>query len=567
MNSKTTRRQFIKKTAHAGVFLGLTGNALMSKGCSTKKEYDILISGAIVFDGAGNPGKDMDVALKGDKIIAIGSNLRKEKASIVIEAGDLAVAPGFIDAHSHTDYLLLINPKAESKIRQGVTTDIGGNCGGSLFPLSDSEFEEQKILLKNEYDFDLTWRDLPRFFNKLREKGMALNFATLVGHGTIRSAIIGPEDRTPSDNELNLMKKAVRDNIKAGAVGMSTGLFYAPGSFARKEEIIELCRELAPSRSVYASHIRDEGDFLIESIDEAISIAKEAQVSLQISHLKAQYPRNYSKIHTALSKIEEAHKEGVSILADRYPYHASSTSLSSFFPRWSQQGTTDDFLTLLQDKTVEQKILAHIKKQEEKIQSWENVIISSVLTEKNKHLEGKSILQGSTEAQKPCYEFIRNLLIEENNQVAMINFSMSEDNLRLILAHPHVVIGSDGNALAPYGVLGKGKPHPRSYGTFVRVLGKYSREEKILTLPQAIQKMTSLTAQKFGLAQRGLIKEGYFADLVIFNPEKVIDKADWLNPHQYPAGIEYVIVNGQVVINRGEHTGLLPGRILRNEAV
>ncbi|MFC1542204.1 amidohydrolase family protein, partial [Candidatus Latescibacterota bacterium] len=352
-----------------------------------------------------------------------------------------------------------------------------------------------------------------------------------------------------------------------GAVGMSSGLYYAPGSFAEKEEVIEMCKELATFGSVYASHIRDEGDYLLESLDEAISTAKAAGVSLQISHLKSQYPRNYSKITDALSKIENARREGVTVLADRYPYHASSSSLGSFFPRWSQKGTMEDFVKLLTGKEYERELRVHLTEQEKKLQSWGNVVISSVINEKNKHLEGKSVLDAAAEAKKPCFEFIRDLVIEEKNQVAMINFSMSEDNLKQVLAHPLVIVGSDGNSLAPYGALGKGKPHPRSYGTFVRVLGKYSREENVLTLQQAIKKMTSLPAEQFGLANRGKIMEGYFADLTVFNPDTVIDKADWLQPHQYPAGIEYVIVNGSIVINSGEHTGQLPGQILRNNTI
>jgi len=363
------------------------------------------------------------------------------------------------------------------------------------------------------------------------------------------------------------MRQSVRDNVRAGAVGMSSGLYYAPGSFAKSDEMIAVCGELAAFDAVYTSHIRDEGDFLLESIDEAISTAKAAGVSLQISHLKSQYPRNYSKISKALSKIKNARAEGVNVLADRYPYHASSTSLGSFFPRWSQKGTTEDFIKLLSGKKRERELRDHISKQEEKLQSWKNVIISSVITDKNRHMEGKSVFDAAAESQKPCFEFIRDLLIEEKNQVAMVNFSMSEDNLKQVLADPNVFIGSDGNALAPYGALGKGKPHPRSYGTFVRVLGKYAREEKVLTLPAAIRKMTSLPAEQFRLSGRGMVKEGYYADLAVFDPDTVIDKADWLNPHQYPAGMEYVIVNGSIVISGGENTGQLPGHILKHHAV
>ncbi|MBT4483066.1 MAG: D-aminoacylase [Candidatus Latescibacteria bacterium] len=563
MNNKTTRRQFMKKASQAGVLIGLAEGGLVIKGCSTQKEYDCIISNGIVFDGLGDEGKELDVAILGDRIAAVGNNLNKAKAAEVIDAGGLAVAPGFIDPHSHTDYLLMINPKAESKIRQGVTTEIGGNCGLSYFPFSESQFEDNKERIKKEYGFEITWKDISGFFSRLEETGMALNFATHVGHGTVRESIVGFEDRKPDKNELTLMKKAVRDSMDAGAVGLSTGLYYAPGSYAETDEITELCREVAALNGVHASHIRDEGDHVVESVEEVISISEKTGVSLEIAHLKAQYSRNFSKINTVLSRITQAKNEGISILADRYPYHASSTSLGSFFPRWAQEGSTDGFMARLKDKSLDRKIREHVQEIEKKVTSWENVVISSVITEKNKHLEGKNIGQGASESGKSPYDFMRDLLIEEENQVSMINFSMSEENLKKILAHPLVVPGSDGSALAPYGALRKGKPHLRNYGTFTRVLGKFVREDKVLTLPQAIRKMTSVPAGKFGLTGRGQVKEGYFADLVVFDPDSVNDRSDWLNPHQYPVGIEYVIVNGRMVIKEGEHTGTLPGMVLK----
>ena len=557
------RRRFLGTSAAATAAVP----SLLLQGCAANKDYDLLVSGGEVFDGSGTAGIEADVAVKDGRIVKIASNIPQNTAAEIIDAKGLAVAPGFIDVHTHTDHLLLINPNAESKIRQGVTTEIGGNCGSSLFPLSDADFEEQKRILKREYDFDLDWNDLNGFFGKLEAGGIALNFGTLVGHGTIRNAVMGQVDRAPLAEELAHMSRLVREHITAGAFGMSSGLYYAPGSFAKQDEMVVLCRELATFDAVYASHMRDEGDYVLESIDEAISTAQATGVRLQISHLKAQYPRNYAKISGALAKIEDAKNGGLNILADRYPYHASSTSLGSFFPRWAQTGSDEDFVNLLATKVRERELRDHISNIEEKLQSWGNVVISSVVTEKNRHLEGKNILGAAKEAGKPCYEFIRDLLIEEQNQVAMINFSMSEDNLKRVLSHPLVVIGSDGNSLAPYGVLGKGKPHPRSYGTFVRVLGKYVREEGVLTLPQAIMKMTSMSAAQFGLDSRGLLKEGFHADLAVFDPNTVIDRADWLNPHQYPAGMEYVVVNGRIVIEGGEHTGALPGRILKHAAV
>lgn len=394
---------------------------------------------------------------------------------------------------------------------------------------------------------------------------MALNYSTLVGQGSIRGAAMGLNDRLPSAQELEKMKKMVEENILNGALGLSTGLEYAPGSYAQPQEIIELCRVAARLGGVYATHMRDEGDMLLESLDESIETARQTGVSLQISHLKMAYPRNWDKIDAALAKIEEAKKEGISISCDRYPYIAGSTGLSFYFPLWARQGTTDEFLARLKDPALESKLRAHLEEQEKKLGSWEKVVISSVVSEGNRRFEGKSVLEGAQELGKEPFIFIRDLLIEEKNRVGMVIFMMKEENLKRILAHPLVGVGTDGSAVAPYGLLGRGKPHPRLYGTFPRVLGKYVREEKIAPLPEMLMKMTSLPARKFGFERRGAILNEYFADIVIFDEDKVIDKATWTDPHQYPVGIEYVIVNGKVVIQRGEHTGSLPGKILRKQ--
>jgi N-acyl-D-amino-acid deacylase len=563
MANKISRRQFIKKSAKGAAFTGLGGHNLIIHVCSKSIKYDLIISQGIVYDGLGNTGKEIDIAIKEDKIFLIGNRIKKNKAKKVINAQGLAVSPGFIDAHTHTDVELMVNPKAESYIRQGVTTKISGNCGYSPFPIAESDFEEQKRTLKETYDIDLNWKNINGFFQRLGEQGMALNYATLLGQGSLRGEVVGFNDQSPTKNQLAEMKKLVTENMKAGAFGLSTGLEYAPGSYAKTDEIIELCREVAKVNGIYATHMRDEGDTLLEAIDEAITIAHETKVSLQISHLKVAYPRNWSKINAVLLKIEEAKKKGIDILADRYPYIAGSTGLSLYFPLWARQGTTSEFLARLKNPDLDSKLRSYSKEQEKKLGSWDKVLICDVFTEKNKKLEGKNILEASRENGKEAYDFMRDLLIEEENRVGMIIFMMKEDNLKRILAHPLVVIGSDGSAVAPYGLLGKGKPHPRHYGTFPRILGKYAREDKLFTLPQAIQKMTSLTAQKFGLSKRGQIKEDFFADIVIFDPTKVKDLATWENPHQYPKGIDYVFVNGKIVVSEGNHTGNLPGRILK----
>lgn len=536
-----------------------------SRTLSGEREFDLLISGGLVYNGFGTPGQEADVAVRGDRIVRIAPGLDERRARRVIDAAGLAVAPGFIDPHSHTDVELLVNPRAESKIRQGVTTEIAGNCGFSPFPLNLASFAERQRVLREKYDLNLDWADVSGFLARLESSGTALNYATLLGHGTLREYVIGQEDRQSEDSEIETMQTLVEEHIQAGVFGLSSGLIYAPGIFAQAEEITELCRVVARYGGVYSTHMRDEGDYLMEAVEESIKVARETGVSLLISHLKLAYPRNWSKIHAVLSRISEVRAAGVDIMADRYPYTATSTFLSVFFPRWAREGTITEFLRKTKGTTAEKKLRESIRAQEEKIGTWDNILISSVLTEKNRHLPGKSILQASRAAGKDPYDFIRDLLIEENDQVGMINFSLNEETFKRIMAHPLVVIGSDGWALAPYGKLAAGNPHPRSYGTFPRMLGRYVRDEKLMSLGHAIEKMTSLTAEKFGIPGRGRIMKGYYADLVLFNPDTVLDLSTWEDPHRYARGIEYVVVNGEVVIDGGEHTGRLPGRVLRYE--
>ncbi len=527
------------------------------------KDFDLLILGGVVYDGLGHPGLEADVAVAKDRIARVATGIDPARAAEVIDARGMAVAPGFIDPHSHTDIELLVNPRAESKIRQGVTTEIAGNCGYTVFPLTWRNYEERRRYCDEQYGVPLIWRDIGGFFSELESRGMAVNYATFMGHGTLRGAVFGAQDRPPNSEELAAMKELIRQNMEMGALGLSTGLIYVPGCYADQRELIELCRETAVYGGMYSTHMRNESDYLIEAVEEAITIALEARISLQISHLKLAYPRNWSKIHFVLSRISEVNAQGLEILADRYPYTASSTVLSAFMPPWIQQGTTSEYLARLEDPANDEKIRDYVNIQEEKVGSWDNVFISSVLRKDNEHLAGKSIRRAARDAGKEPYIFIRDLLISEEDQVWMINFSLNEDNFKRIILHPLVVIGSDGWARAPYGPLGKDKPHPRSYGTFPRMLGRYVREERIMSLERAIEKMTSLTARKFGIYGRGQIKEGFFADLSVFDPERVIDRATWTEPHQYPEGIPYVIVNGVPVIHEGSHTERLPGRILR----
>ncbi len=557
MRKAITRRGFLKTSLAA-----TGGYGILLKGCSTSRDLDIVIKGGLIYDGLGGEAVTADIGIKADLILEIGE-IAASRGKNVIRAKNLAVCPGFIDAHDHTGVQLLANPRAESSIRQGITTLVSGNCGSSPFPVADETYEEMKANLKEIYQIDLTWRDIHGFFSRIEDQGTALNYSSLVGHGAIRGSAMGLNDRPPEADELAKMKAMVAENMKGGALGLSTGLIYPPGSYAESDEIEELCRVASGLGGVYATHMRNEGDNLIESLDETINVARKTGIRVQVAHFKIAGERNWGKIDEALAKVEEAAKEGISIFCDRYPYIAGATGLSSHFPLWARQGTTEEFLARLKDPTLESRLRAHIAEQEEYLGSWDKVVITSVVTEGNRQFEGKSVLKGAEETGKGPFEFMRNILIEEKNRVGRVAFSMSEENLQRILAHPLVGVGTDGSAIAPYGVLDRGKPHPRLYGTFPRVLGKYVREEKLVPLPEMVKKMTSIPAQKFGFTGRGILEKGNYADIVIFDEDTVIDVATWTDPHRYPEGIEVVIVNGEIVIEHGKHTGNLPGRILR----
>lgn len=559
------RRKFLKKTGQAALIAGFGGCNLLLKGCTKGQDFDLVIKGGAILDGMGKEKRTKDIGIKGELIEYIGK-IPVSRGKSVIDAQGLTVTPGFIDAHDHSDVGLLVNPKAESHIHQGITTVVSGNCGSSPFPVPDALYEKRRQELKNIYDIELSWRDIEGFFSEIEKRGTALNYSAFLGHGALRGAVVGFNDETPGEEGIRKMQSLIKQNIQSGALGLSSGLEYAPGSYAETSELISLCKAAGECGGLYATHMRDEGDYLLESLDEAITIAREAGVLLQISHLKCAYPRNWGKLDKALEKIEQAKNQGVDVFCDRYPYTAGATGLSSFnFPLWAHQGTTDDFIKRLKDPSLEPRFREHLKAREEKLGSWDKVLISGVVTEKNRPFEGKSILECMKLTGKDAFQFMRDLLIEERDQVGMVLFMMNEENLKRILSHPLVGVGCDSSVMAPYGKLSGGKPHPRGYGSFPRVLGKYIREERIALLPDMIKKLTSLPAKRFGFKKRGCLEKGYYADIVLFDKKTVKDMATYDDPHRYPEGIEFVIVNGEVVINRGEHTGRLPGKVLKKE--
>ena len=554
------RRSFLKGTAAAAA---AAGGGLI-KASARGDGFDLVVKGGLVYDGLGSPPVAADIGISREFIRTVGKIANTGRAA-VIDARGLAVSPGFIDVHDHSDVGLLANPKAESAVHQGITTVVSGQCGSAPFPVVPAALEELKRNAAGVFGVNWDWSDMTGFLIRLERQGIGVNYATLVGNGPVRGAVVGLTDRPATTDEVGRMKALVAWHLRAGAFGLSSGLEYQPSGFARPAEITELCRPVAEASGVYATHLRDEGDGLLEALDEAVTAARASGVKLQISHFKTAYRRNWDKLDAALDRLERARRDGLDVMCDRYPYIAASTGLSFFFPAWAKEGTTEDFLARLREPSLEPRLRAHLDEQERKLGSWDKVVISSVMTEKNRRLQGRDVAGAAREAGLGPFEFMRGLIVEEKDNVGMVEFIMNDDNLRRILAHPLVGVGCDSWTAAPYGILGRGRPHPRAYGTFPRALGRYVREEKLLPLEAMIRKMTSVPASRFGFANRGALKPGCHADLVVFDPEKIEDQATWQDPHRYPQGIRCVIVNGRLTVDDNEHTGALAGRVLRKE--
>jgi N-acyl-D-amino-acid deacylase len=562
MQKQVSRRDFLKKSAKAALGAGLLGtSSTIIVGC-TRKEFDLILRGGLVYDGLGSPPDLTDVGIRDFRIAAIG-DLKDRTFRRIVDAAGRAVSPGFIDVHSHTDIGLLVNPNAESKIRQGVTTEVTGQCGDSPFPYSTTMYERVRENARKNFKVNIDWTDADGFLNRLEKNGSSVNYVTFVGHGTIRAAVMGYENRDPSADELQRMRTMLREAIEQGAFGMSTGLEYTPGSFAKTEEVVALCHDVADMDGVYSTHMRSEDVYVEEALEETLRIARETDVSLQISHLKASQKRNWSKLPRMLDHLIDAEKEGIRVNADRYTYTAWSTTLKVLFPMWTREGEKEAFVERLEDDAKWKEIRPFVADKVNALGSWDSVLLTHIRSDERKHFQGKTVAQITEDLDEDPYDFVRDLLIAEEGDVGMCGFGMSDENTDRVLAFPQTMVGSDGTAVAPYGKLSRGNPHPRHYGAFPRYLGHYVREKKLLSLVEAIRRSTSMAAKKIGIKDRGTIEEGKFADIVIFDPETVIDRATFTNPHQYPEGIDTVIVNGRLVIHDGEHTGKAPGHILR----
>jgi len=560
MRSSLNRREFLRISAQAGVLLGLEAGFGNARGFASPAGFDILIKNGTVVDGLSDQALRADVGIIGERIQAIGK-LDTAQARMIIDAAGKAVTPGFIDIHAHTDAAeLLLNPKGESKIRQGVTLEVSGNCGGSSFPFRKEVSENEKRYTKR-YHLERDWVDLAGYLARIQKTGLAFNYVTLVGQGTIREYVMGEDRRKPTAAELELMQKLVAEAMEQGAFGISSGLEYTPSGFASTEEVVELCRVAAKYGGFYSTHVRSEDRFVIEAVAEAIYIADKAGLPLQISHFKSSGTANWWKMPKLFDLVEAAARRGTAVTADRYPYTAYNTGLSVFFPQPALAGGNEAFIKRLQDPAERRKLREETMLKLEG-SPWESILLTGVEVEENQRFIGKDIQQAADELGQDPYEFACDLLVKEKGDVEIIGFGMSEEQTEEILKHPLVMLCSDGSALAPYGPLHQGKPHPRNYGTFPRFLGHYVRERKALTLPQAVKKMTSMPAAKLGLKDRGTLKQGNYADIVVFDPATIADRATYTEPEQYPVGIDCVIVNGKVVIDHDNHTGALPGKVL-----
>jgi N-acyl-D-amino-acid deacylase len=528
----------MKKFGIIVLCFGILAFVFFNLRCKGKEvPYDLIITEGKIINGEGNPWFRADVAIKGDKIVAIG-HLDETLARKVINARGLIVAPGFIDVHTHCDRGIAQIPTADNYLLQGVTTVVGGNCGGHPFPLAE-------------------------LFKKLEKTGISLNFACLIGHNTIRRQVMGYKMEAPTPEEMTEMKRLIENEMKAGAVGFSTGLAYLPGIYSTTEEIVELASAIAPYGGIYASHIRDQGDKITEAIEEAIAIGERNGLPVLISHVKLAKDSVWGELERITRPVEEARRRGVEVFLDQYPYTATSSGFTSSFPSWAFEGGREKFVERLQDpeqyRKIKDFIIARRLTSARGIDKLETIYIA--YCEKFREYEGKNLKQILQEKRiKPTVEAAADLIIEieKNGGAQGVFFQMDEKDVAALMRLPYLMHASDGGIQQ----MGRGVPHPRNYGTFPRVIARYVREKHILRLEEAIRKMTSLPAQMYRLSGRGLIAVGMYADLTIFDPARFKDKATFDQPHQYSEGLEYVIVNGTVVVEHNRHTGQKPGRIL-----
>jgi N-acyl-D-amino-acid deacylase len=556
------RRRRIGTLALFGVALSMAALPLPEE-----KPFDVVIRGGTVYDGTGGEPRRADVGIRGDQVAAVG-DLSKAPAQRTIDAAGMAVAPGFINMLSWSTESLMIDPRSQSELRQGVTTQIFGE-GFSMGPWNDP----LKAFMKSQqtdYKYDIPWTTLRDYLEWLQKRGISPNVASYVGATTIRAYVVGFDKRPATPAELDQMRELVRKEMETGALGIGSSLIYAPANYASTEELIELCKVAAKYQGKYISHMRSEADSFIEAVDELIRISREAGVPAEIYHLKAAGEANWPKMDQAIARVEEARKQGLKITADMYTYTAGATSLDACVPPWAHDGGPDAMLKRLAEPQTRGKIADEMRKPGK---TWENlclltgspdrVLLVSFGPEAMKPLTGKTLGEIAKQRRADPVDTAIDLVVESKAQTGAVFFLMSEANVKKEIALPWVSFGSDADSQAPEGVFLKSSAHPRAYGNFARVLGKYVREEKVISLAEAIRKLAALPAANLGLDRRGLLKPGMFADVVVFDPATIGDRATFEKPQQYSVGMRQVFVNGTQVLRDGEPTGATPGRALR----
>jgi N-acyl-D-amino-acid deacylase len=520
---------------------------------------DLIIRNGQIIDGSGAPALKLDVGIIGDKIVEKG-DLQDAQATQIIDAMGRFVTPGFIDIHTHTDETIHINPRMESKVQQGVTTELAGNCGVAGAPLMGAALEDMQRRLKELGSVEVNWNSMAQYLDHIQHLGISGNYATLVGHAQLRASVMGYAMRAPTADELEQMETLTQRSLEEGAWGMSSGLIYPPSSYAETDELIALSRMVAAQGGIYASHIRDEGDKLFEAVGEALTIGRRAGVRVQLSHHKAAGKPNWGKVHTSLEMIEQARAEGIQVSADQYPYIASSTGLSVVLPGWAHEGGLAKMSERLASPAIRQRIANDAKFNQ---RDWESIMVVGCKSDRS--LQGKTIREIAEQSDKAPVQVVCDLLVANDVTVQIVIFMMSEEDVRTVMPMPWVFAGSDAGARAPTGLLAQVKYHPRAYGTFPRLLGRYVRELQIMKWEEAIAKMTERPAQMLGLDRRGALRLGYYADIVVLDPASITDTATFAEPIQFPSGIDYVIVNGVITVDHGQHTGARAGQVLRKK--
>jgi len=535
--------------------------------CSSEAEVDVLIQNGTVYDGTGAPPYQGTVALKGDKIFYIGPP-KFFTAKKIINATDKAVSPGFINMLSWGVETLIEEGNSQSDIRQGVTLEVFGE-GMSWGPLNE---ELKAYMKKNQGDikYDINWTTLGEYLQFLEDKGVSTNIASFIGATTLRINAVGYEDRKPNESELALMKNLVHQGMKEGAMGIGSSLIYAPAFYSSTEELIALCKVAAEYDGLYISHMRSEGNKLLESVDELLTIADQSGIRAEIYHLKQSGKKNWYKLDQVIQKIDSARAKGLEITTDMYTYIAGATGLDASMPPWVQEGGLDQWIARLKDPAIRKKVIKEMKTDTDQ---WENLMRAAESSDKLilvgfkndslKYLTGKTLTEVAKMRGKSPEETALDLVIQDGSRVGTVYFLMTEENIKKQIKLPYMSFGSDAGTMSPEGVFSKNSTHPRAFGNFARLLGKYVREENVISLEEAIYKLTGLPASNLKIQNRGQLKKGYFADVVVFDPNEISDHATFENPMQYATGVNHVWVNGTHVLENGNHTGAYGGRFVK----